>query len=342
MEGWYVEKGPECDVVMSTRVRLARNFKDYPFPIKMKKEDGEKVMSRVKEAIFDRSTIGKDFTVMDVPNISPIDRFALVEKHLISLELAEKQFASGAIISNDEKISIMVNEEDHLRIQCMASGLQFENAWELCDKIDSLLEETIDFAFSEKYGYLTTCPTNIGTGIRASAMLHLPALTMTGYIRRILEVCGKLGVAVRGMYGENSEASGNMFQISNQVTLGLGEDEIISNIKNIALQIIDQERTLRTELKNQNPFRFEDKIFRSMGILTNARIISSEESFKLLSDVRLGVDMGIIKGVDSNTLNEILLQIQSANLQKLEGRTLGADERDIKRAELIRSKLKER
>jgi len=233
----------------------------------------------------------------------------------------------------------MINEEDHLRIQCLFPGLQLDKAWELCDKIDSLLEENIDYAFSEKYGYLTCCPTNLGTGIRASAMLHLPALTMTGYIRGMLDACGKLGIAVRGIYGENSEALGNLFQISNQITLGLSEEEIINNVTNIGNQIINQERTLRAELYRQNPYRFEDKVYRSLGILSNARIISSEESFKLISDVRLGVDMGIIKNIDVAKLNEILLYIQPANLQKIFDRTLSPDERDIKRADLIREKL---
>jgi len=339
MEGWYIEKGPESDVVMSSRVRLARNFKEYPFPFRMSREDGEKVVQRVKDAIFNRSVATSDYEFYDMLKMNPIDKQALVEKHLISPNLVGGRIASAAIISKDEKVSIMINEEDHLRIQCLFPGLQLDKAWELCDKIDSLLEENIDYSFSEKYGYLTCCPTNLGTGIRASAMLHLPALTMTGYIRGMLDVCGKLGIAVRGIYGENSEALGNLFQISNQITLGQSEEEIINNITNIGNQIINQERTLRTELYKQNPFRFEDKVFRSLGILTNARIISSEESFKLISDVRLGVDMGIIKNIDVTKLNELLLYIQPANLQKIFDKTLSPDERDIKRAEIIREKL---
>ena len=233
----------------------------------------------------------------------------------------------------------MINEEDHIRIQCLSSGMQLENSWKLGNKIDSILEEKIDFAFSEKYGYLTCCPTNIGTGIRASAMLHLPALIMTGYIKRILEACSKLGIAVRGIYGENSEASGNMFQISNQTTLGQSEEEIINNIKNITSQIIEQERMLRTELYKQNPLRFEDKVCRSLGVFSNARIMSSEESLKLLSDVRLGVDMGIIKNISIEDLNGIMLLIQPGNLQKQAGKPLDPNERDFKRAEFVRERL---
>ncbi len=339
MESWYIEKGPESDVVMSSRVRLARNFKDFPFPFKMSREEGEKVVQKVKDAIFNSSIATTDFEFKDMQKLNPVDKQVMVEKHLISPNLAAGRVESAAIISGDEKISIMINEEDHLRIQCLFSGLQLDKAWDLCNKIDSLLEENIDYSFSEKFGYLTCCPTNVGTGIRASAMLHLPALTMTGYIKGMLEICGKLGIAVRGIYGENSEASGNLFQISNQITLGQTEEEIINNITNIGNQIINQERVLRTELYRQNPFRFEDKIYRSLGTLSNARIISSEESFKLISDVRLGVDMGIIKNIDISRLNEILLMIQPANLQMSFSKPLSPDERDIKRAELIREKL---
>ncbi|MDQ2084889.1 protein arginine kinase [Herbivorax sp. ANBcel31] len=340
MKGWYIEKGPESDVVMSSRVRLARNFKDFPFPFRMKREDGEKVLKKVKDVILEKgSDIGR-FDFENIQKLSPLSRQILVEKHLMSTELADSNMESGIIISSDERASIMINEEDHLRIQCLFPGMQLDNAWNLCNSIDNLFEENVDFAFEENFGYLTSCPTNVGTGIRASAMLHLPALTMTGHVKGILEVCGKLGITVRGIYGENSEASGNMFQISNQVTLGQTEEEIITNIKNIAKQVIDQERMLRKELYRQNPFRFEDRIYRALGILSNARIVSSEESFKLLSDVRLGVDMGIISNIDINNLNEIFISIQPANLQQSVGRQLLSGERDVKRAELIRNRLK--
>jgi len=230
MNEWYMQIGPESDVVMSTRVRIARNFNGIPFPSKMKREDGKLVIKKVKEAIFGRSYVANNFRFIDIHELTPIQRQVLVEKHLISPDLAESRIESGVIISAEENISIMINEEDHLRIQCLAAGLQLEDTWNLCNQIDNLLEETIDYAFDEKFGYLTCCPTNLGTGIRTSVMLHLPALTMTGYIKGILEACTKLGIAVRGLYGENSEASGNMYQISNQVTLGLTEEEIISNI----------------------------------------------------------------------------------------------------------------
>lgn len=336
-----IEKGPECDVVISSRVRFARNFKGYPFPTKMDMEQSGKVLEEVKNNILNsRSATVKEMSFVDISNLNNIDKQALVEKHLISHELAVEQKQRGVLISKDEKISIMVNEEDHLRMQCLFPGMQIESAWKLCSLIDNILEKKIDFAFNNEYGYLTCCPTNIGTGMRASVMLHLPALVMTGYIRGILEACSKLGMAIRGLYGENSEASGNMFQISNQVTLGQTEEEIVTNLTNISAQIIEQERMLRSELYRQNAYRFEDKIMRSFGIFGNARIITTEECLKLISDVRLGIDMGIIKDIEIEVLNEIMVFIQPANLQLYVGRALGPDERDIMRAEVIRKKLR--
>lgn len=334
---------PEADVVFSSRVRLARNLNKYPFPFRMNDRQCMEVIDKVKDTVFSTSYAAADnFAFFDISGMEPIERQALVEKHLISPDLAAKQTRSGVIISKDEKISIMINEEDHLRIQCLHRGMQLDKAWENCKKLDAMLEEKIDFAYDNNFGYLTCCPTNVGTGMRASVMLHLPALVMTGYIREILEACSKLNVAVRGIYGEKSDASGNMFQISNQITLGLTEEEIISSISNISSQIIQQERTLRAELYRQNSYRFEDRVFRSYGLVTNARILSSEEAMKLLSDVRLGVDMGIIKDVDIDTLDEIMDITQPANLQKITGRALSAGERDVKRAEIIRNRLRKR
>jgi protein arginine kinase len=340
VKGWYLEEGPENDVVISSRVRLARNIKEYPFPIKMTVSQGKDVIDRVRDALLNsRNFENENLSFFNFKEIGTIEKQALVEEHLISPELAEKQTDCGAIISKNEDISIMINEEDHLRIQSILPGMQIDKAGEICAKIDETLEKKIEFAFSKNYGYLSCCPTNIGTGMRASFMLHLPALTLTGHIRSILEACGKLGIAVRGLYGEHSEAIGNMFQISNQVTLGQREEEILAGITNIATQVIEQERVVRKDLYKQNSLRIEDRIFRSLGILLGARIISAEESLKLLSDVRLGVSMGIIKNISMKILNEIMIIIQPALLQKRVGSPLSPDERDIKRAEIIRNKL---
>lgn len=346
MSVWYIEKGPESDVVISSRIRLARNLKEYPFPSKMNREDEVKIIKLVKDVFVNRTdpvAVNLQFAgnlhYIDMQDSSPVDIAFLAEKHIISPDMVESHRDRGVFVSRDEKISIMINEEDHLRIQCLFAGLQLDNAWNLCSRIDDFLEDKLEMAFDPRLGYLTCCPTNIGTGMRASVMMHLPALAMTGYIKSILEACSKLGMAVRGIYGENSEASGNMFQISNQVTIGQTEEEIIVNIKNVISQIIEQERLMRCEIYKQNPYRLEDRVCRAEGVLANARIISSEESMKLLSDVRLGVDMGIIKDINIEQLNEIMLLIQPAGLQKTAGKQLSSDEREIKRAEMVRNRL---
>jgi len=336
------QSAPEADVAISSRIRLARNLAAFPFTTKMTQAQSAEVSARVKDALFSgKSTENQELSYIELKSLTPLDRQLLAEKHLISPEFAQGNIHRAVILSKDERISIMVNEEDHLRLQCIFPGMQIREAWDLCDKLDRKLEEKLDFAFDKISGYLTCCPTNTGTGIRASVMLHLPALSMTGYIKGILETCSKIGVAVRGAYGENSEASGNLFQISNQVTLGQTEEEIISGIINIISQISEQERILRTELYKQNPMRFEDVVFRSLGILKNARIISSEESLKLLSDVRLGAAMGLLEGINPDKLTNMMQMIQPAYLQKLSGEELRPDMRDQKRAELIRTQLGE-
>jgi protein arginine kinase len=256
---------PESDVAVTSRVRLARNIESFPFPARMSREQGLKVIELVRDSVFKSSdAMAKNLVFLDIQKLNPIDRQVLVEKHLISPDLMDGTIDRAAIISRDEKISIMINEEDHVRLQCIYPGMQLDNAWQLCNRLDQLMEQELEFAFDKSSGYLTCCPTNIGTGIRASVMLHLPALAMTGYIKGVLEACGKLGLAVRGIYGENSDASGNMFQISNQVTLGQTEEEIIASINNITGQIIGQERMLRSELYRQSAARFEDRIYRSL------------------------------------------------------------------------------
>jgi protein arginine kinase len=333
-----VEIGPENDIAITSRVRLARNFADIPFSAKMNSTHQAKLIVRMKEIIADNSTYGK-LMYADITSMHSVDRISLMERHLISPDLAETKGSGGAFINESENVSIMINEEDHIRIQAIFPGIQLEKAYSACDDIDSIISEKTDYAFDDKYGYLTSCPTNIGTGMRASVMLHLPALVMTGYIKSILESCNNVGVTVRGLYGENSEAVGDMFQVSNQISLGRKEEETIASIDGICKQIIDREKALRLQLYKQNVYKFEDRIFRSYGILLNARIISSQECFKLLSDVRLGVSMGIIKDIDISSLNELLVLSQPATLQKISGNQLNHDERDIKRAEMIKTKL---
>ncbi len=331
---------PEADVAISSRVRLARNLEAYPFPSKLSNPQREEILEKVKSAAFSISELGvKKLSYLEMKNLNQIDKHLLVEKHLISPEFTGNDMNRAVILSSDSQVSIMINEEDHIRLQCIHPGMQLSEAWELCSRIDTQMEKSLGYAFDKSVGYLTCCPTNTGTGMRASVMLHLPALSMTGYIRGVLETCSKLGVTVRGMYGENSEASGNMFQISNQITLGQTEDEIVAGVSNFTSQIAKQERMLRNEMYRQNPVKIEDRIFRAFGVLSNARTISSEESLKLLSDVRLGVVLGLIPGIDPVQINELMVLIQPAYLQKISKKQLTVEQRDHKRAELLREKL---
>jgi protein arginine kinase len=343
MSKWYIDAGPDSDIVVSSRVRLARNFEEYPFPQRSSTEDQQKIIDETCHALFTGNPeLERRLTLILFKELQPIQRQVLVEKHLVSKELAESSLETGALISDDEQISIMINEEDHLRIQCLTAGMQLDKAFALCNSIDDTIAEKIDYAFHDKIGYLTSCPTNVGTAIRVSIMLHLPALTMTGYIRAFLDSCGKLGLAVRGLYGENTEAYGNMYQLSNQVTLGKSEKDIVDSIKSIGYQIIEQERLLRQELLKKNARKFEDRIMRSYGILKFSRILTSEEALKRLSDIRLGINLGIIKDMTEMDVNEMILNIQPGNLQQYAGKLLNPDNRDSVRAEYVRNKMGEK
>lgn len=340
MGNWYTEKGPESGIAVSTRVRLARNFKKYPFPSRMSAEQSREVMKICKHILAEgRNALARNLKYIDLGGASALEKQAMVERRVISPDFATGNGNRALIISEDERISIMVNEEDHVRIQCLFAGLQTEEAWDLADKVDTLIEENAEYAFDRDYGYLTCCPTNIGTGIRVSAMLHLPVLIETGYINGVLESCGKIGIAVRGVYGERSQAAGNMLQISNQVTLGMSEKDIISHLTAIIRQVIEREKELRTDMVKQDRNRLEDKVYRAYGILTNARTLCTDEFMRLFSDLRLGVDMGILKGISMEGINELIMIAQPANLQLREGRELDGNERDVLRAKLVRGKI---
>jgi protein arginine kinase len=337
-----INQVPQEGVSISSRIRLARNLDSYPFIPRMSAQQGGEIIDKVGAALANcNDEKVRELLFVDMNSIKPLDKQVLVEKHLISPEFAEGEKARAAVISKDEHICIMVNEEDHLRLQCIFPGMQFDAAWDLCNRLDDILGERLNYAFDKTSGYLTCCPTNAGTGLRASVMMHLPALSMTGYIKGILETCAKIGVAVRGIYGENSEASGYMYQVSNQVTLGQSEEEIIAGISNITAQIADKEKMLRSELYKQIPSQLEDRVFRAFGLLTNARIMSTEECLKLLSDVRLGVIMGLLTGLELRDLNKLTIMIQPAHIQKLSGIQLAPEDRDLKRAEFVRRMMKE-
>ncbi|AEF16357.1 MULTISPECIES: protein arginine kinase [Thermoanaerobacterium] len=328
------------DVVISSRIRLARNLSDIPFPSVMTESEAEKVKESVKKAIFDSKTIlSTQFLEYDMKKITPLERQSLVERHLISPDLAQNTKNGSALIKNDGTVSILINEEDHLRIQTIFNGLNLKEAWDLADKIDDLIEENISYAFDEKLGYLTACPTNVGTGIRASVMVHLPALTITGQIGNVLNSVSKIGIAVRGMYGEGTQSLGDIYQISNQVTLGQSEIDIIENLEGIVKQIISNERKSREDLYKKRKVQIEDRIGRSYGLLTNAKVMSTQEFMKLISDVRLGAVLNIVN-LDIQKIDEITTHIQPGNLQKIIGKQLEPYERDIKRAEYVSKLIK--
>lgn len=340
MSEWMKASGTDSDIVISSRIRLARNLSDFPFPMLSTDSQLEKVIEAVEVAIGDEgfSNIGP-LKLIPMDSLTPLQKRVLVEKHLISPNLANQSRKGAVVLNHNESVSILVNEEDHLRIQCLFPGLQLKEAWEFADQIDDLFEKHMDLAFDENRGFLTSCPTNVGTGIRASVMMHLPALVMTQQINRILTAISQVGLVVRGLYGEGSEAIGNLFQISNQITLGQSENEIIDNLYGVARQIVEQERKARKYLIEQNRLLFEDRLFRSFGILKLAGIIESKEAAQRLSDVRLGIDLGLIKGINPNVINELMIMTQPGFLQQYSGQELTATSRDERRARLIRECL---
>ncbi|MBU5594703.1 protein arginine kinase [Amphibacillus sp. MSJ-3] len=338
---WMQEEGPDHDIVLSTRLRLARNFTDVPFPLMAEDEKLKIVTNWIKEHFNHQSFEQyKNLEYFAMEDLQPLEKQVLVEKHLISPFLVERQKESGVLLSKNEQVSLMVNEEDHIRLQLYFPGLQLDRALEEAFKFDDWLEEKIDYAFDEDHGYLTSCPTNVGTGLRASVMMHLPALTLTGKVRKMIPAINQLGLVVRGIYGEGSEAAGNIYQISNQVTLGRTEQDIIDDLHSVVEQLIDQERYAREFLVEKSGLRLEDRIFRSYGILKYSRIIESKEAAKCLSDLRLAIDIGYIKNLSTAILSELMVLTQPGFLQQYAQETLTPEQRDIKRAMIIRERLR--
>lgn len=338
---WLRDEGPESDIVISSRVRIARNLADRSFPMLSTGQDQIALLDEIARVAQESGVreLGP-FTLLRMGDVSDVDKQVLVEKHLISPALAESGGGAGALLSPDGELSVLINEEDHLRLQCLVPGYQVEHAYEQVDQLDDALEEMLDFAFDEEKGYLTACPTNVGTGMRASVMMHLPVLMATGQMNRILPAVTQVGLAVRGIYGEGSDALGNLFQISNQVTLGQSEQEIIGNLHGVTRQLIEHERAARQRLLSEHRDQLEDRVCRSFGILAYARQIDSKEAMQRLSDVRLGIDLGIIKGVSASILKELMVAIQPGFLQKYYGQEMHPGERDHKRAALMRERLR--
>ncbi|MEC5425612.1 protein arginine kinase [Virgibacillus sp. C22-A2] len=337
---WMREEGPDSDIVLSSRIRLARNFADVSYPILAEVEKLEDIRGFFEKEYENKSFHEyKDFAFLKVKNLTAVEKRVLVEKHLISPHLAKHAQTAAALISSNEQVSVMINEEDHIRIQLYFPGFQLNKALEEAFKVDDWLEEEINYAFDETRGYLTSCPTNVGTGLRASVMMHLPALAMTKQINRMIPSINQLGLVVRGIYGEGSEAVGNIFQISNQITLGKSEEDIVEDLQSVVKQLIDHERRARSRIMEQSGTTVEDRIYRAYGVLEYSRIIESKEAARCLSNVRLGIDLGIIKNVSRNILNELMILTQPGFLQQYAKRTLTANERDVLRASLIRERL---
>ncbi|MCP4631507.1 MAG: protein arginine kinase [candidate division Zixibacteria bacterium] len=335
---WLEGSGTESEIVLSSRTRFARNISGLRFPPSAPKEDAEKALSMTSEVIESNSELfdGRFFLVKD---IDVVDRSFLIERHLVSPEFIQDCPGRGLYIGTNERICIMINEEDHLRIQAISSGLDVEGSFNFACNYDDSLSQKLDFDFDANFGYLTSCPTNVGTGLRASVLIHLPGLVLTRDIDNVIARITKLGLAVRGFYGEGTDVSGNLFQVSNQTTLGRTEGDIVESIQKVTVQIIEYENAARDRLFDDARAEIEDKIWRAYGILENARILSTEEVMNLLSAVRLGYGMGVLKNIELSTINELLLLSQPAHLQKYLDTKMNSEERDFTRATLVRQKL---
>ena len=331
-------RGPHDRIVMSSRVRLARNLKGAAFPGWAKKPERIKTLETLRSAVQSLPEMAEAFSE-SMDNLSSLDKQILVERHLISREHAAKSAGSGLVLNRDESLCVMINEEDHLRMQALRPGLQTRQAWQAIDQMDSALEKNLDYAFSPDLGYLTACPTNLGTGIRVSAMLHLPGLVLAEQINQIIQSVNKLGLAVRGLYGEGTEALGNVFQVSNQMTLGETETAIVERLEKVLLQIIEHEENSRATLLEKKPKMVYNHIGRAYGILANAHSVSSKETMNLLSLVRLGVDLELFPGVERSLPDELFILTQPAHLQKSHAEKLSAEERDLLRADMVRARL---
>lgn len=336
--GWLAENGPESEFIFSSRVRVARNLADFPFPNKATAAEKREVMERVFAAVKNVPRLRRS-SAFRIEDLKAIDRQLLVERYLISRELAAKKSGSGVVIDSRGVVTIMVNEEDHIRMQALLSGLRLNECWEIISQLDDELEQQLGFAFSPQYGYLTACPTNVGTGIRVSAMLHLPGVILGKQIEQVLQAVARLHLAVRGIYGEGSESFGNLFQISNQVTLGKSEEEIIGLLEKVVRRVVETERNARKALLKTGPDLLYDRVGRAYGILSNAHVITSREAIDLLSTLRMGVDLSIVTNLHRDAINELFVLTQPAHLQKANGRELDAVSRDIERGNLLRSRL---
>ncbi|MGD9632712.1 MAG: protein arginine kinase [Pirellulales bacterium] len=339
---WLRGSGPQSDIVISSRIRLARNLADFPFIARATESDRDEIGKILRDRVATLHGAGQfagQLIYVDVRALEEVDRKFLVERQLISREHAEAEGARGVAIDPGEKFSVMINEEDHLRIQVLKSGLDLKSAWDQINELDDLIEARVTYAYSDRFGYLTACPTNVGTGIRVSVMLHLPALVITRQIDKVFRSLQKINLAVRGLYGEGSQAMGDFYQISNQITLGMGEEELIKKVADVVPVLIDYERQARDFLIRESQETLHDRVSRAYGILRTAQTISSEETMHLLSSVRMGVNLGLINDLEIPTVNKLFIHTQPAHLQKLTGMELDTSDRNIERAAYLRRNL---
>lgn len=335
MNKWYISEGKDSDVAISTRIRLARNLKDTNFPVKMTMEQ-KRAISKKVYACIKNSEMAQDFELVDMGNLTDAYAISMVEKHLISPEFAKHRKNASLVLSHDESVSIMLCGEDHIRLQVMSAGLNLEGAYEIADKMDDVLDSRLDYAFDEKLGYLTSCPTDLGTGMHASVMLHLPALRVKGQLARLAAAVDKLGLGLRSAYGETHSAHADFYQLSNRVTLGISEKNAIENLKAITLQIINQERRAREELKKEETF--VDSVYRALGTLKYAQILNTNEFMELVSLVRAGISMGFFE-LSYETLGELVAKMQPATLMANADADLTPELRNKLRAKLVRETL---
>lgn len=337
MANWYLQNGKESDVVVSSRVRLCRNLNDFNFLNRCSKEKQEEILEKIKEIV---PSLGYGLKFLKLDDLDEITILSLVEKHLISPEFAVKNKNAKAIIINDEEnICIMLNEDDHIKMQVFSAGQELENIMNLVVELDEKLGEMVEYAYNKNFGYLTASPVDIGTGMKASVIVHLPALTLTGNLSKVLRVVNNLGMSIKGVYGEGSQNYGDLYQISNNQTIGITEKEIIANVKNITEKIIEQERTARKYLC-KNEIELRDMVYRAFGVLTYASKLGTEECRKLLSEVKMGVDLGILNEIDDGKVRKLELYTKPGNLQKYVGKALDGYERELKRAEIIKQIIK--
>ena len=340
MVNWQKYIGKDDEIVISSRIRIARNIRSKPFPHRLNEIEARKAAEQVETAFYTSTHMKENYKTIHLWELDNDSSTNYLERHLISPKLINNKSKAAFIVGEDETVSIMLNEEDHIRLQCITGGLKLKEIYNNADKLDNFIEEKIDYAFDEKIGYLTACPTNIGTGLRASVMIHLPALTMNDEMTGILKALTQIGMTIRGIYGEGSAAQGNIYQISNQITLGITEDDILNNLEAVISQIINQENRTRENLLKNYKYELEDKIYRSLGILETAVLLNENECMDLLSNVRMGIEMGIIKDVSKNLLNKLLVEIQPASMKMKYNINMNGKERDLNRARLVKQSLR--